>query len=150
MKVILLKDVRKQGKKGDVIEVSAGYGRNYLIKNGLAKEADSAALNQLKARNKAVARQEAENLQEAKKIKEQIEKEETIVEIKTKAGQDGRLFGTIPPKQIADALNKQYNIKVDRRKIQLAQNLSSLGYHNVDIKLHQDVNAVIKVNVTAE
>ena len=136
MKVILLEDVRKQGKKGEVIDVSDGYGNNYLIKNGLAKLADSSALNALNAQKKAQKKVEAEELAEA-----------TVVNIKTKTGEDGRLFGTIPSKQIADELKKQFDIKVDRRKINMENNLSSLGFHNVEIKLHTDVTANIRVQV---
>ena len=129
MKVILLQDVKKQGKKGQLIEVSDGYGQNFLIKNGLAKLADHGAINQLNAEKKAKARLDAEELEAAKQLKEQIEDEKTIVTIKAKSGEDGRLFGTIPSKQIAEELNKQYNIKIDKRKIHLEQNLSALGYH---------------------
>ncbi|MBF6625419.1 50S ribosomal protein L9 [Tuanshanicoccus lijuaniae] len=146
MKVILLSDVKKQGKKGQVIEVSEGYGRNFLIKNGLAKLADNAAMSQLKAENAFKAKKAEEELQEAKELKKLIEDEKTVVVIKAKAG-DGRLFGTIPTKQIAEELNKQYKIEIDKRKIQLEQNLSSLGYHHVDVKLHHDVTAKINVHV---
>ncbi|MBD3949748.1 50S ribosomal protein L9 [Tuanshanicoccus lijuaniae] len=146
MKVILLSDVKKQGKKGQVIEVSEGYGRNFLIKNGLAKLADNAAMSQLKAENAFKAKKAEEELQEAKELKKLIEDEKTVVVIKAKAG-DGRLFGTIPTKQIAEELNKQYKIEIDKRKIQLEQNLSSLGYHHVDVKLHHDVIAKINVHV---
>lgn len=147
MKVILLEDVRKQGKKGEVIDVSDGYGNNYLIKNGLAKLADSSALNALNAQKKAQKKVEAEELAEAKEIKKELEKESTVVKIKAKTGEDGRLFGTIPSKQIADELKKQFDIKVDRRKINMENNLSSLGFHNVEIKLHTDVTANICVQV---
>lgn len=147
MKVILLEDVRKQGKKGEVIDVSDGYGNNYLIKNGLAKLADSSALNALNAQKKAQKKVEAEELAEAKEIKKELEKESTVVNIKAKTGEDGRLFGTIPSKQIADKLKKQFDIKVDRRKINMENNLSSLGFHNVEIKLHTDVTANIRVQV---
>lgn len=150
MKVILLEDVRKQGKKGDVIEVSPGYGRNYLIKNGLAVLADGKAMGQLKAKRKAEAKLEAEELAEAKELKELIEKEETVVEVKARSGEDGRLFGTVTSKQIADELKKQYDIKVDRRKIQLENNLSALGFYNVLIKLHPEVDANIRVQVVEE
>lgn len=146
MKIILLQDVKKQGKKGQVVEVSDGYGRNYLIKNGLGKLADNASMSQLEAQNAAKRRLAAEELAEAKVLKETIEKEETVVVIKAKAG-DGRLFGTIPSKQIAEELKKQYQLEVDKRKIQMPQNLSSLGYHNVEVKLHHDVTAKIKVHV---
>lgn len=147
MKVILLKDVKKQGKKGEVVEVSDGYGRNYLIKNNLAKMADGAALNQLQSKKEAEARVAKEELTESKQVKEAIEKEDTVVTISAKTGEDGRLFGTIPSKQIAEELEKQYGIKVDRRKIQLSENLSSLGSYNVTVKLHTKVSADIKVHV---
>lgn len=147
MKVILLKDVKKQGKKGEVVEVSDGYGRNYLIKNNLAKMADGAALNQLQSKKEAEERVAKEELTESKQVKEAIEKEDTVVTISAKTGEDGRLFGTIPSKQIAEELEKQYGIKVDRRKIQLSENLSSLGSYNVTVKLHTKVSADIKVHV---
>ena len=113
-----------------------GYSRNFLIKNGLAKLADNAALNQLNAENKAKARLEAEELAQAKDLKEKLEDEKTVIVIKAKSGADGRLFGTIPSKQIAEELKKQYNLSIDKRKIQLEQNLASLGYHRVVAKLH--------------
>ena len=147
MKVILLEDVKKQGKKGQVIEVAEGYGRNYLIKNNLAKVADQAAMNSLKAKRKAEAKLEAEELAEAKEIKEKIEAEDTIVEIKAKIGEDGRFLETIPSKQIAEELEAQYNISVDKRKIQLGDNLSALGHYNVDVRLNPEVTAKIRVNV---
>lgn len=149
MKVILLKDVKKQGKKGEVIEVSDGYGRNFLIKNNLAKLADGSAMSQLNAEQKAKQKIAEEELAEAKEVKKSIEDEKTVVKIKAKTGEDGRLFGTIPSKQIAEELNKQYKIKVDRRKIQLENNLSSLGFHKVEVKLHAEVTAVINVSVIA-
>lgn len=147
MKVILLKDVKKQGKKGDIIEVSDGYGRNFLIKNNLGKAADGAAINQLNSKKQAEARVAQEELEEFKAIKEAIEKEDTVVTIPAKTGEEGRLFGTIPSKQIADELEKQYKLKVDRRKIQLGENLNALGKYNVAIKLHPEVTAEIKVHV---
>ena len=150
MKVILLQDVKKQGKKGDVIEVSPGYGRNYLIKNNLAKLADQSALNQLKSRQRADERQAREEREEAVQLKEAIEKEETVVVIPAKVGEDGRLFGTIPSKQIADELERQFNLKVDRRKIQLDENLQALGQYNVPIRLHSDVNANIRVSIVSQ
>lgn len=150
MKVILLKDVKKQGKKGDVVEVSDGYGRNFLIKNNLAKLADGSALSQLNAEKKAREKIAEEELIEAKALKKKIEDDKTVVKIKAKTGDDGRLFGTIPSKQIAEELKKQYKIQIDRRKIQLENNLASLGFHHVDVKLHSDVTAVINVNVVSE
>lgn len=146
MKVILLQDVKKQGKKGQVVEVSDGYGRNYLIKNGLGKLADNSAMSQLNAENAAKKRLAEEELANAKELKTKIEDENTVVTIKAKAG-EGRLFGTIPSKQIAEELKKQYKIEVDKRKIQMENNLSALGYHHVEVKLHHDVTAKINVHV---
>lgn len=146
MKVILLQDVKKQGKKGQVIEVSEGYGRNFLIAKGLAKLADSSSMSQLNAENKAKQRIAEEEFVQAKVLKAQIEDEKTVVTIKAKAG-DGRLFGTIPSKQIADELKKQHKIEIDKRKIQLENNLSALGYHHVPVKLHPEVTAKINVHV---
>ena len=147
MKVILTQDVKKQGKKGQVIEVSEGYGRNYLVKNNLAVVADNAALNQLKSKQKAEARNAEEELAAAKSLKEKIEKEDVIVEIKVKIGEDGRLFGSIPPKQIADELETQYDIVIDRRKIQMKDHISAVGSYDVPVKLHHEVTANIAVKV---
>ncbi len=150
MKVILLEDVKKQGKKGQVIDVSDGYGRNYLIKNGLAKEATKGALNQLRAKEKADQKQAEEELEQAKQLKEEIEADNTVVKVKAKSGEDGKLFGTITSKQIAENLNDQYQIKVDRRKIDLENNLAALGNYQVPIKLHPEVEAKIHVHVIEE
>ena len=150
MKVILLQDVRKQGKKGDVIEVSPGYGRNYLIKNNLAKEADAGALNKLKSQQKANARKAEEEHQEALEVQKEINREDVIVIIPVKVGEEGRVFGTITSKQIAEELEKQHDIQVDRRKIQLDENLAAVGDYQVPIKLHPEVIAEIKVRVIEE
>ena len=109
MKVIFLQDVKGKGKKGDVKEVPNGYAQNFLLKNNLAKEANKSSISQLAGQKKAQEKQEAEILEEAKELKGFLEKEETVVELKAKAGEDGRLFGSIPSKQIAEGLNKQYN-----------------------------------------
>lgn len=147
MKVIFLEDVKGKGKKGEVKEVSSGYAQNYLIKNKLAKEATKESLAEVAGKKKAKAKQDAEILQESKNLKEIIEAEDTIVEIKAKAGEDGRLFGSIPSKQITDALEKQYKIKVDKRKLDLKQPIRGLGTMEVPAKLHHEVTAKIKVKV---
>lgn len=149
MKVIFLQDVKGKGKKGDVKEVPNGYAQNFLLKNNLAKEANSGSINQLASQKRAQDKLDAEVLQEAKDLKDFLEKEETVVEIKAKAGADGRLFGSIPSKQIADALLKQYDVKLDKRKIELANPIRTLGFTKVPVKLHHEVTAIIKVH-TAE
>ena len=150
MKVIFLQDVKGKGKKGDVKEVPNGYAQNFLLKNNLAKEANKSSISQLDGQKKAQEKQEAEILEEAKELKGFLEKEETVVELKAKAGEDGRLFGSIPSKQIAEGLNKQYKVKLDKRKIELNNPIRTLGYTNVPVKLHHEVTATIKVHVVAE
>lgn len=147
MRVIFLEDVKGKGKKGEVKEVPSGYAQNYLIKNKLAKEATKESLAEVAGKKKAKAKQDAEILAEAKKLKEIIEDEATIVELRAKAGEDGRLFGSIPSKQITDALEKQYQIKVDKRKLDLKQPIRGLGTLEVPAKLHHEVTAKIKVKV---
>ena len=150
MKVIFLQDVKGKGKKGDFKEVPNGYAQNFLLKNNLAKEANKSSISQLAGQKKAQEKQEAEILEEAKELKGFLEKEETVVELKAKAGEDGRLFGSIPSKQIAEGLNKQYKVKLDKRKIELNNPIRTLGYTNVPVKLHHEVTATIKVHVVAE
>lgn len=150
MKVIFLKDVKGKGKKGEVKEVASGYAQNFLIKNGLAKEANKGSISELEGQKKAQEKLEAEQLAEAETMKAFLEKETTVVEIKAKAGKDGRLFGSIPSKQITDALQKQHKVKLDKRKLALEQPIRSLGYTHVPVKLHHDVTADINVHVVAE
>lgn len=150
MEVIFLADVKGKGKKGQVKNVADGYAQNYLIKNGLAKEANKSALSELNAQKKAQEKFEAEILAEAEVLKEKLADEKTVVEIKAKAGEDGRLFGSIPSKQIVQALEKQYQIKLDKRKVELPQPLRALGYANVSVKLHPEVTGKLRVHVVAE
>ncbi|MEB6210943.1 50S ribosomal protein L9 [Enterococcus casseliflavus] len=150
MKVIFLQDVKGKGKKGDIKEVPNGYAQNFLIKNNLAKPANNESMAELKGKQKAKEKQDAEVLAEAKELKALLEKEETVVKINAKAGEDSRLFGSIPSKQIADALNKQYKIKIDKRKIELDQPIRALGFTQVPVKLHPQVTATINVHTIQE
>lgn len=147
MEVILLKDVKGTGKKGETKNVSDGYANNYLIKRGLAKEATSSAKKELNMKKKAEQREEAEILEEARKQKELLE--ENPIEIKEKAAEDGRLFGSVTTKQIAKEIQKQLGIKVDKRKINQALPMRSVGTQSVDIKLHKEVTADVTVRVLA-
>ena len=150
MKVIFLQDVKGKGKKGDVKNVADGYAQNFLIKNGLAKEATNASLSTLAGQKKAEEKHNAELLAQAKELKEFLEKEETVVTIKAKAGEDGRLFGAIPAKQIAEEFNKTFNLSLDRRKFELAAPIRALGFARVRVKLHHDVQATMTVNIVAQ
>ncbi|WP_102026178.1 50S ribosomal protein L9 [Salirhabdus sp. Marseille-P4669] len=145
MKVIFTQDVKGKGKKGQVKEVAEGYARNYLLKNNLAVEANNANMSALKAKQNKEKKQEQEELEEAKKLKETLEK--LTVQFAAKAGEGGRLFGSVTSKQIAEELKKQHKIKIDKRKIELDQPIKALGYTNVAVKLHPDVQGTIKVHI---
>lgn len=145
MKVIFLKDVKGQGKKGEVKNVADGYAHNFLIKKGLAVEATPANISKLNAQKKREAKEAAEVLAKAKQLKEELEK--ITVELTAKAGEGGRLFGSVTSKQIADALSKDFQIKIDKRKIELPDAIRSLGYTKVPVKLHPEVIATLNVHV---
>ncbi|WP_080843634.1 50S ribosomal protein L9 [Cytobacillus gottheilii] len=145
MKVIFLKDVKGKGKKGEVKNVADGYAQNFLIKNGLAVEANQSAVSTLNAQKKKEEKVAAEELESAKELKETIEK--LTVEFSTKAGEGGRLFGSITSKQIAEELQKKHQIKIDKRKIELNDAIRSLGYTKVPVKLHTEVTATLNVHV---
>ena len=147
MKVVFLKDVKGKGKKGEIKEVAEGYGRNFLIKNGYAKEATNQALSELQGQKRLAEKNAAAELQAAKDLKERIEQLE--VTVKAKSGEGGRLFGAVSTKQIAESLQKEHGIKIDKRKME-CEGIRSLGYTNVPVKLHQEVKATLKVHVIAQ
>ncbi|MCJ1978300.1 50S ribosomal protein L9 [Lactococcus paracarnosus] len=148
MKVIFLQDVKGKGKRGEVKEVPTGFAQNFLIKKNLAKEATGQAMAALSGQVKAEEKAEAEILAEAKALQAELEKEVTVVEIREKVGADGRLFGAINSKKIADALNEQFDLKLDKHKIQLAYPLKAIGLKDVPVKLHKDVIATIRVKIS--
>ncbi|QIL45986.1 50S ribosomal protein L9 [Vagococcus coleopterorum] len=150
MKVIFVKDLKGQGKKGDIKEVAVGYGQNFLIKNGYAKEATASAVSELKGQKKAEQKAEDIVKREAEKLKETLETEGFEVVIKAKAGEDSRLFGSVPSKQVTDALKKQHDIKIDKRKLDLPNPIRVLGYTDVKVKLHSKVNATLRVHLIKE
>ncbi|MGX7395362.1 50S ribosomal protein L9 [Carnobacterium mobile] len=150
MKVIFLEDVKGKGKKGDVKNVADGYAHNFLIKNGLAKEATSGSLSELKGKVKAEEKQQAEIKQEAEELKALLEKEANAIVIKAKAAEDGRLFGSITTKQIAAAAQKQLGIKLDKRKIELNVPIRTVTSMKLDVKVHPEVVATMTVNVLPE
>ncbi|MEH7176274.1 50S ribosomal protein L9 [Neobacillus vireti] len=145
MKVIFLKDVKGKGKKGEVKNVADGYAHNFLIKQGLAIEANSANISTLEGQKKKEDKRAAEELEEAKKLGEQLDK--ITVELSAKAGEGGRLFGSITTKQIAEELQKKHGIKIDKRKMELADAIRTLGHTKVPVKLHHEVTATLTVQV---
>lgn len=148
MKVIFLEDVKGKGKKGEVKEVSDGYARNVLLKQKKAVEATAAELQKLNNNNKRAEANAAKELADAKKLKETMEK--LTVELTAKLGKDGRLFGSITSKQIAEQLQKDHGIKIDKRKMDLKDAIRTIGVTNVNVKLHHEVTAVLKVHVAEE
>lgn len=147
MQVILLKDVKGQGKKDEIIEVKPGYGMNYLIKNGYAVMATKTGVKRLENETKERQEKEQELIEECKKIKEQLSK--VTLEFKVKTGKDGRVFGSISTKQIADSL-KQKKFDIDKKKINLKDSITSLGFHDVEIILHKQVIATVKIHLVKE
>lgn len=145
MKVIFLKDVKGKGKKGEIKNVADGYAHNFLIKQGLAVEANSTNMSTLSAQQKKEEKAAAEELDEAKRLKEAVEK--VKVELIAKAGEGGRLFGSITTKQISEELQKKHGIKIDKRKMELADAIRTLGHTKVPVKLHHEVTAVLDVHV---
>ncbi len=143
MKIILLEDVRKQGKKGEVLEVKDGYG-NFLIKNKQAVVASQAGLNRLQKENDEKKAMEAQDIKNAEKVKEQLGKIEISFTVKTGAGD--KVFGSVSPKQVADAL-KEKGFSIDKKQIKEKEALSTLGYHEVEIELHKKVTAKVKVHL---
>ncbi|GGB39148.1 50S ribosomal protein L9 [Fictibacillus barbaricus] len=147
MKVIFLQDVKGKGKKGEVKNVSEGYARNFLFPKNLASEATAGAMATLQGQQKSEEKKQQAQLEEAEALKAKLA--EMTITIKTKTGEGGRVFGSVTSKQIADGLKEQ-GIKIDKRKIELADPIKSLGYTNVPIKVHSQVTATVKVHVTEE
>ena len=127
MKVIFLADGKGKGKKGEIKEVPTGYAQNFLIKKNLAKEATSQAIGELRGKQKSEEKAHAQLLAEAQEIKAKLEAEETIVEFVEKVGPDGRTFGSITSKKIAEELQKQFGIKIDKRHIQVQSPIRAVG-----------------------
>ena len=147
MKVIVLADVKGKGKKGEIKEVPTGYAQNFLIKKNLAKEANAQAIGELRGKQKSEEKAHAELLAEAQKIKAKLEEEATVVQFTEKIGPDGRTFGSITNKKIAEELEKQFGIKIDKRHIQVSSPIRSTGLIDVPVKIYQDVTGVINIRV---
>lgn len=148
MIVILNRDVKGTGKAGDIVKVSDGYARNMLIPKGYAKEATEGNVRNLEKQKAIAVEKKAEEKATAQALAEKINA--ASVTIKTKAGEGGRIFGSITSKDIADALADQKKLTVDKKKIQLNNPIKQTGEMTVDIKLYPEVMAKLKVTVTAE
>lgn len=147
MKVILLEDVKGKGKKGQIIEVSEGYGRNFLIPKKLAEPATDQSINDAKQAKTAEKFHTQQELDEAMLLAAQLN--EVVVTIPVKVG-DGKLFGTVTNQNVADHLKADHDFDIKKQKIELKANIKSLGSYSATLKLHSKVSATIEVNVVAE
>lgn len=147
MKVILLKDVKAQGKKGDIIEVSDGYARNYLIPNNLAKPATATALNSIKISKEAEERRRKIEHDEAVELCKRLAGITVTVKIKT--GANGKLFGALNTAAVSEALKAEYGIELDKKKIVIAEPIKALGRYVVTVKPYAEVSGKLNVNVVA-
>ena len=148
MKVILTKDVKAQGKKGDLIDVSDGYANNFLLKKGLAILATKQAINELEGKKGAEEYKRNQEELKASNIAERLK--QVKVSLKAKAGKEGKLFGSITSKDVADALKAQFNITVDKRKIDLPDGIKTCGIREVNVTLYPKIVGTFKVEVTEE
>ena len=145
MKVLFLADVKGQGKKDTIVNVSDGYARNFLLAKGLATEATKSNLNDLKGKQESIEYKIKTDTDEAKKIAEQMK--EIVVNLKAKAGDNGKLFGSITSKDVAEALTNQHHIKLDKKKFVLPDGIKTLGVTEVTVKLYTGVTGTLRVNV---
>ena len=148
MKVILQQDVKKVGSKGDIVEVSEGYGRNFLLPKKLAVEATAANLETAKQKANSAARKKQQATDEARLLAAQLEK--VSVKVAVRIGEGGKLFGSVTGKDVADALQKEKGIEVDRRKIALKSEVTGPGEYEAVIKVHPEIQSTIGVLVVAE
>ena len=145
MKVILKTDIKGVGKKDEVINASDGYARNFLFPKNLAVEANTENMSKLKAKQNSNAYKKSQEKEEAEKIAEKLSK--ILLKIKVKAGANGKIFGGVSSKEIAENLENQYQIKIDKKKIDLKETIKTLGMVNVDIKLFEGVIGKVKIDI---
>lgn len=145
MKVILKADIKGVGKKNEIINASDGYARNFLFPKNLAVEANTENISKLQAQKEATQFRKDTEKEDAKKLADRLTK--IMVKVQVKAGENGKIFGGVSAKDIAENLEKQHNIKIDKKKIDLKETIKTLGIHNIDVKLYEGVLGKIKVDV---
>ena len=148
MKVILLKDVKKIGKKDEIVDVADGYARNYLIPNGLAVLASEKGREILASEKQERKDAHEKNRKDAKKLAKKLEK--IVLDFDVKTGKDGRVFGSVSTKQIEDKLKKEHEIVVDKRKFKPNKPISSIGLNKVEVTIYDDVKGIITVRLNAK
>ena len=148
MKVILKADIKGVGKKDEVINASDGYARNFLFPKNLAVEANNENMSKLKAKQDSTAFKKSQEKEEAERIADKLSK--ILLKIEVKAGANGKIFGGVSSKEIAENLEKRYQIKVDKKKIDLKEAIKTLGTFNVNIRLFEGVIGTIKIDIISE
>jgi large subunit ribosomal protein L9 len=148
MKVILKADIKGVGKKDQIINASDGYARNFLFPKNLAVEANAENMAKLKSKNESIAYKKNQEKEEAKKIADKMGK--ILLKIKVKSGENGKIFGGVSSKEIAENLEKQYSIKIDKKKIELKETIKTLGSTTVNVKLYEGVLGKLKLDVISE
>ena len=148
MKVILKADIKGVGKKDQVINASDGYARNYLFPKNLAVEANGENMSKLKAKQDSNAFKKSQEKEEAQKVAEKLSK--ILLKIKVKAGENGKIFGGVSSKEIAENLERQYKIKVDKKKIDLKETIKTLGEFTIEIRLYEGVLGKVRIDVISE
>ena len=148
MKVILKENIKSIGKKHEIVNVSDGYARNFLLTKNLAVEATQGNLSKLKTKKDSQQFKKDKEKEEAKKVAEKLSK--IKLEFKVKAGENGKIFGGVSSKEIAEALEKEYQIKVDKKKIELKETIKTLGITIVEIKLYEGVIGQVKVQILTQ
>ena len=148
MEVVLLEDVKALGKKGQIVKVNDGYARNYILPKKLGVEANAKNLNDLKLQKAHADKMAAEQLAEAKELAARLES--VKVTLAVKSGEGGKVFGSVSSKEIAAAVKEQCSLELDKKKIQIQEPIRTLGVHEVSVKLHRDVTAKLRVQVTEQ
>jgi large subunit ribosomal protein L9 len=145
MKVILMQDIKGVGKKDEVINANDGYARNFLFPRKLAVEANTENMSKLKGRQDSVNFKKEQEKENAEKVKKQLS--EMLLTIKVKAGENGKIFGSITSKEISTELKKQYNVDIDKKKILLKQAIKEIGTFTIDVKLYEGITGKLKINI---
>ncbi|ASW44397.1 50S ribosomal protein L9 [Clostridium isatidis] len=147
MKVILLQDVKKLGKKGDVVNISDGYARNFLFPRKLAEEANEANMHILNAKKENERKKKLAEMEEAQKLAAELK--DKVIKLQVKSGDNGKLFGAITSKDIAERINKDYNLKIDKKKI-VMDTIKLTGEYNIEVKLYPEVSTKMKVVIVPQ
>ena len=148
MKVILQQEVKGLGKKDTIVEVSEGYARNFLLPKKLALPATEGTVKQIKAQQAAQARRDQQAMDEARMLASQLSKVSVTIGVKT--GEGGKLFGSVSGKDVAEAIERQHVLAIDKRKVELKETVKSLGEYTATVRVHPDVSAQVSVHVVGE